>query len=655
MNYLIFRYLQEAGHENTATAFHHDWHRTAEYRDPENYPFAPVVRRNELISVIQRGLHHDDLEARTKKNQARFTFTRVTSRVDFGDRPRDAEAVENGAAPPGSAAGAASRPASAAKRKARPSLAHIPQQDFPTPPPKRQRRSEGSEGVHLNGDAMEVDAASPSAADADEDGDAVSPIAASEPEMTEIPERYDSMDVAVQTEIKTGPKTSTMYWKVDMPQSTIYHSAFNPSAGSGNANTLMTVGELLCRFYQVPENAENAQQVSIVDEPSLPLNSVVTASAWHPNGHVVALAADTIGDEADSEQSAQQLVFAHDCSAGTSLDHIDALLLEPQGIALALRYSPNGSRLAVLRTNLKGGSITIYDTSNSDDAQVEAIAWSVSEQPALDVAWIDPATYIAVGENGLVETSHLATNHSSQDESLQVEGKKSAGISAIVAQRLPEDEQSRTFDKVRYAPWCDTTVLVSDQSRRLVICHRGNSSSPELHFVTSVDLDDQLTAIAFQPIMVTTKKHTGILATTFEDGSCVLHSCTPPVDKPTETTTSEQVQKLFTLYLEASPALALAWSLDGAYLAVAGMDLVQVWKIETLIARDPERVEKKHGATHKALVTWRPDSNAAGRRNGEHDEPARALSEPSLSWSADGESLAFAVDREVSLSHWLSR
>ena len=251
VNYLILRYLQEAGHENAATAFYRDWHRLPEFRNPENYPFAPVVRRGELVNVIQDGLHHDELIARVKKNDRRFQFTNINTREVL--ERRDGAVFENGVV--------GSRPSSSAKRKGRP-LTMRPPDEFPTPAPKRQRRSEGSENLHLNGDAMEVDAASASA-DADEDGDAVSPAVSAEPDMVEVPERYDSMDVAVQTEVKTGPKTSTMYWKVDKPGATIYHCAFNPASDSKDGTTLLTVGESLCRYYQVPHDIENLRQVSL--------------------------------------------------------------------------------------------------------------------------------------------------------------------------------------------------------------------------------------------------------------------------------------------------------------------------------------------------------------------------------------------------------
>ena len=255
VNYLILRYLQEAGHENAAIAFWRDWHRLPEFKDPENYPFAPVVRRGELVNVIQDGLQHDELIARVKKNERKFHFTSVTTREAL-ERRGDGAAVENGVV--------GSRPGSSGKRKGARPLGMPPPDEFPTPAPKRQRRSEGSEGVQLNGDAMDVDAASGSPdGDVDEDGTATSPGEGEEVEIVEVPERYDSMDAAVQTTVKAGPATKTMYWKVDKPGAVIHHSAFSPAVKSDGVetSTLLTVGESLCRFYQVPDDVDDSKKV----------------------------------------------------------------------------------------------------------------------------------------------------------------------------------------------------------------------------------------------------------------------------------------------------------------------------------------------------------------------------------------------------------
>ena len=258
VNYLILRYLQEAGHENAATAFWRDWHRLPEFKDPEQYPFARTVQRGELINVIQDGLHHDELIARVKKNERRFLFTQVVTREGAVGR---GSVVENGVVGARSAEG--SRPGSSGKRKEGRVVGRRVQEEFPTPAPKRIRRSDGSEGVHLNGDAMDIDAESGSPDGDVDDAELASPGEGEEVEIVEVPERYDSMDAAVQAAPEAGPPTKTMYWKIDKPDAIVSHSAFSPAIKSetDSTHTLLTIGDSLCRFYQVPDEIQDSKKV----------------------------------------------------------------------------------------------------------------------------------------------------------------------------------------------------------------------------------------------------------------------------------------------------------------------------------------------------------------------------------------------------------
>ena len=640
VNYLIFRYLQEAGHETSAAAFSKDWHRPPEYRDPENYPFAPVVRRHELIHVIQEGLHLDELGGRKQHHGRKFRFTGANA------RERDRVGLENGTRD--------SRPGSAAKRKGRPP-AMRPPDEFPTPVPKRQRRSEGSEGVHLNGDrdAMEVDAASASA-DADDDGEAASPAVASEPEMVEIAERYDSMDVAVQTDDRT--KTSTMYWKIDKAGANILHSIWNPSRASKHAKTLLAVGELLCRFHEIPVDLEDSQQGLSIDEPRLPPNSVVTAVAWHPDGDTAVLAIDGLRESPDGEEvqnhMPHQMVLSHNRELGISRRLGMPPLHEPTSIVLALKYSDSGDRLSVVRTNLKNGTVIVYDTSKPDAASIEPIAWLVFEDQVLDVSWLQNDRFIVCGDNGVAEIYWI------DDGSLVLDGSVKDGVSmpALGGEISLVNGPALRWDKVRFDERTLTIALASSGDRKLCIRHGIYNHLKRTVEYSSSDLfhlPGQLTAMAFDPVDESRREihKAGLLATAFEDGTFVIYSCNPAHDDyPAKMT--EQVA----LQLVHGPALALAWSHDGAHLAIGGIDVVQIWATSSLVEEDldDETKLKATDGPHEPLVTWRPDSAATGPRNGEHDED-RPLSEPSLSWSSDGESLAFAVDKQVSSYQHLRR
>ncbi|KAG9802655.1 hypothetical protein KCU68_g22635, partial [Aureobasidium melanogenum] len=208
INYLILRYLQEAGHENAARALHQDWHRPQEYGDPEKLPFAPLVKQHELVHIIQDAIFHDQLLAQVTNQSRRFNLTtRQFAHRSSTDR--------------------------------RPSTN---QHDFPLPPAKRSRKSNDS----LNPDSMHID---PTPQDHDQDADRDPTPDAPDPE--HIP----TTSSATQTDKKLKSKSETMYWALDQPDASIMHALWNPKLS--HSTRLLTVGESLCRFYDLPHHTKN--------------------------------------------------------------------------------------------------------------------------------------------------------------------------------------------------------------------------------------------------------------------------------------------------------------------------------------------------------------------------------------------------------------
>lgn len=668
INYLIFRYLQESGHENAATALHRDWQRPREFRDPENYPFAATVPRHELISIVQDGLFFDELQARKVKGarrRRRWRWGGGNPREYVAEREDGERIVENGN---GNGA-AGSRPSSSggatAKRKGGRVLpAPISTQqhqtvpirapdDFPTPAPKRQRRSEGSENVHLvNGEAMDVDASAASPSAGDEDAPAATPSMSPEPEIIEVPERYDSMDVATQTTIKTGPKTETLYWKIGKPGATILHSTWNPSPDPNSARTLLTVGEGICRFYEVPDAASTEEATSLqmkhVNDPSIPPNSIVTATAWRPDGRCAVFAVDSMRELPDGRQVPQQMLIEHDLDFGSRIYNSGPPMLEPAGIVLCVQYNPEGSCLLVVRTNIKRGLVQVFSTNgerNGEEHLCNApVVWKVFEHQLLDACWADNGEIYVSGDKGLAESLTLISPPShDMEDSTKAGGDH--GFEAVTVWGAPRD---LSYDKVRHDELHVATAFASTAARTVFAISHRQGITP----LAKIDLPGQLTAMALQPGSQARRDALAadeadqsphgrppagpaLLAAAFEEGFCMVWVL-EPAWAAAYLNKFETVAKL---ELSFGPALALAWSPQGTHLAVGGTDMVQIWHVDAL--------KRHNGTRHAPLVTWRPDAAAA--RNGEDaDEDGRQLMEPSLDWSADGESLAFAVDKTVS-------
>lgn len=617
INYLVLRYLQESGHESTAKAFYRDWHRPHEYRDPEDLPFTPTVHRYELVSVIQDGLAHDELQARVGRNERRFRWTMNMTAESME------EDGENG-----------SRPSSSGKRKGR-----VPQpggmrapDEFPTPAAKRQRLTPGPEGVHINGDrdAMDLDAASASPGDPEDDAEAASPEAPSE-DATEAPaERYDSLDVATQTEVRSGPKTSTISFSVSKPDAKVFHSSWSPRKDPSEPSTLLAVGEDLCRYYRVPDLEDgDMTTVEHVDQPSIPPEAIITATAWHPNGRFATCAVDSLRASAGEKQSPSHVLMDVGRDMGTNSYPSSLPLLEPTGIVLCIRYSPSGEHLLVARTNLKRGFVQVYETPTEEDKPTlrkEPIAWRMFEHQVLDAVWTNEESFVVCGDEGLTNSYALQKPEASMTNGF---GPESIAIHHLAEQLLEIVPGSTRWDKVRHDAKRGLLVFASTAERKLAAYLSPNSGSEETS-LSVLEIREQLSALALQP-QEDTVGDKGLVAACFEDGTASLFGYSK--------TGAFVFEQLTTLDLGHSPALALSWSPDGKHLALGGSDSVRIWRVDN---------EDLSAFDSRPLVSWRQTAEP------DDADESEALSEPSLSWSPDGERLGFAVERQVCSSRFRS-
>ncbi|KXT10688.1 hypothetical protein AC579_5062 [Pseudocercospora musae] len=613
VNLLVFRYLQESGFESAAVAFVKDWHRPSIFRDPEHLPFAHEVHRNELISLIQTGLYHDELSERVRKAGRRFRWSQIDARANLEGREGH-ELLDNGAD---------TRPTSSGRRKERPLM----RDEFPTPIPKRQRRSDGSE-THVNGEAMDIDAAS---ADGEEEGDTASPAAGSD---AEIVERYDSMEIGTQTVIKTGPQTSTISWTVDKPGALLTQALWNPSSKGSDGQMLMTVGDDLCRFYQVPESLVDTKQLSHVDEPSLPAESSVTAVTWRPDGQGACCAIDGFRDLPSGNKSACQLLLEQRQDGASVSLSLGPPTLDPPGVILAVRYSPNGEYLLALRTDSTRSLIQVWHSSHNETEDVptsrEPIAWKLFDHEVCDVAWTGDDAFLVCGDHGLTASYQIDATQQNENGVLPV---ASITMRGLISKNSSILNGNSRWEKLQHDRRTGIAVFASTEERRLCITSRlhDNSSEDEIERELPLPSDTNLEALSFQPSDTEDLNGSSLLAAAFDDGSCHVYSIN-----------RSSCQDSATLTLSDPPATALAWSPNGTQLAIcSGADAVQIWSAESLT--------RKNGVIRppRSILTWRAasDSNDVPRDYEADEEDV----EPSINWSADGESLVFAAKRQISV------
>ncbi|KAK5110207.1 hypothetical protein LTR62_006203 [Meristemomyces frigidus] len=682
INYLILRYLQEHGHEKAALAFYKDWQRPYHYRDPEDLPFANVVKRDALVSVVQDGLYFDKLSSGTRQKPRKYKWTVVNPRqpieepADDVDEDLDAEGedvdVESGRSVGGSRPVSSAGRSSAVGRKGK-NVGMRAADEFPTPAAKRQKRDgRVIEEVQVNGnrdDAMDVDAA-PSAADGEEDAEVAS---LAEVEMAEVPERYDSMDVMTQTEVKVGPKTSTIHWTIDKPGATLFHSIWNPDSDTRNAKTLLAVGEGLCRFYEVPDiEAGSNQQVTHLDHLKMPPSGIVTASAWHPCGHTAACAMEAALQLSDTNGKSQKHLILNHSRERNSGDWDSDGLLDPPGVILALRYSPSGRYILALRTNAQRGLVQIWKAPSAtgqggDEMPLEPVAWQLFESQILDACWTSDDMFLVCGE-GIACALQLLSDGMSTNEQAEEGGAlsqssvgNSKGLTVRSSSMTGSDE---SWDKLRYDVDSGVVAVVASSTKVLATLPLDACLDVDVKERTSIDgrheLPGQLTAAAFQPRprhedgaekSGETGEKSAIFACTFEEGFCALYRLTRPEKSHTAST------KICTLDLPV-PALALAWSPSGRFLAVGGMEVVHIYDISSLDSPQPGREQAETKLS--PLAIWPPEAgmlqrlkHAVGESNGNGSQPVGEEEEASLaaslSWSSDGESLGFALERQIAV------
>ena len=628
---LVWRYLQEQGFEHAAIAFTRDWRRTGDIAsDPETLPFAPEVQRNDLVSVIQYGVHHDQVRAKAglKNGERRFPWSKIDGR---GSLERRRDSTEHSAG---------TRPAIASRREKKLPAARTAD-NARSQAPRGSRRSEVGD-AHLNGDrdAMDVD---PGSVDGEREQEVTSPTAASESDQAGPVERYDSMDVLVQTDMKAGPKTSTISWLLDKPGASIQRAIWSPKPDVDDSKTLLTVGNDLCRFYQIPNSANDAKHVDFIDEPGLSTNCYVTAATWRHDGTAACCATDKLRELPSGTQLSQQtLIERHHDGTSTQLQ-LGPAMLEPPGIVLGLHYSPDSKYVLALRTNMKRSSIQIWTPLQPDVDTIplsEPIAWRLFDNQVFDVTWTSSDTFLVCGEQGLAAMYQIDESQSRELSTLSVGNVLMRGL---ISRNSNIVESTSNWDYVRYDPRYRTAAFVSRTDRKLLFTSKlrpgESSSTSDAEFALPEDKTIEPVAFSTEQ-MAKDSDHDGeqvtesLFAAGFDDGSIGVFSVRYSPE------TGLECKTLVDLSLAEAPVTALAWSADGSHLAASSLNLVQIWSRDSF--------SRKNGIVQspRTIITWRPQV-LPGQENGNDNEDEGF--QPSLTWSADGTSLAFATEEQISI------
>ncbi|THX53884.1 hypothetical protein D6D06_05836 [Aureobasidium pullulans] len=525
INYLILRYLQEAGHENAAKALHQDWHRPQEYGDPEKLPFAPLVKQHELVHIIQDAIFHDQLLAQVTNQSRRFNLTtrQFAHRASVNDRRSSTN-----------------------------------QHDFPIPPAKRSRKSNDS----LNPDSMQID----SIPQDDDQQDAEHEPTSDAPELDHIP----TTSSATQTDKKLKSKSETMYWALDQPDASILHALWNPTLSQ--STHLLTVGESLCRFYTLPNQTKGGvQRAHHTDAETMPKGSIITAACWHPSGRYATCALESTRRLPGGSHEPVRSMFDATVQGTKRFYDLQGYLLQHSAMIVALRYNQSGTRLLSVSTNMKRGLVEIWDASQPATS-LDPVAVKLFNQPVIDAVWASDDSIVVCGENRLdfyqIHDASLPNGTDTNGDSFASTGTRNFALQYS----HPTDKQ---WDKVRYdsvngivaatSVSDDCTILLAKTTPRWVSLPGFPADGPA---------GRRATAMAFQPVDPASNIGTPVprrLAVTHDSGLVRVYRVSPNL--------CETLHE-FTMGPHEA-ALALSWSPTGSCLAVASEEAVKIWDLNT--------------------------------------------------------------------------
>ncbi|KAF2724174.1 hypothetical protein K431DRAFT_310495 [Polychaeton citri CBS 116435] len=700
VNYLIFRYLQESGFENACKALWRDWHRLPEFKEPEKLPFATAVGRHELISVIQDGLYFDELQAQQTREHRRFQWTGSQS-VILPKRlgPVDDEEL-SGAERRGRAN---SRPGSRSKRRVqRPGLGGLRAPDeFPTPAAKRQRRSEGADVAVNGGNGMDLDAKTPASVDAEAfaegDAEVASPAVEEETEIVEMPERYDSMDVATQTDEKSTQKLDTLYWKVEGPDATLDHASWTPATDAKDITHqhLLLAGQNLCRSYEIPvfcSNETEPAQLSTTDPIRMRPNSMVTALAWHPGGKVATFAVDGTRDLPDGTAEPDQQIVDYSAEHGNILYPPGPPLETSSSVVSKMIYNPSGTRLLVLKISVKGGLVQVWNTPSSESDQTdremqhrdEPAAWCILERMPCDAAWTSDDSFSVCGQQGLFRRFQINVprrafmNGLNTPDSFTAESIALHSLEEIQHDRIPSWKATENdFEKLCYDPYHSVTVLLAPNSRALVYCTDGPSTSSSQDLREGLlTLDGNPSDISMRPSAKTSDQdrspEAATFAITFTSGSCRLYTLSSPLQEPIAVKETDS----WHMQAEKGASLSTSWTPDGGHLAVVSLSKIELWRLQDFIPGTGNDDRKQNNRLRREkLTTWvpgpqfynpnaktltasqnaKPNGSGDAVKDGVDEDVRKQVTEPRAAWSSDGESLFFGLEQSIAIIRFRPR
>ncbi|KAH7392709.1 WD40-repeat-containing domain protein [Pyrenochaeta sp. MPI-SDFR-AT-0127] len=562
VNYLVWRYLQEAGFGNAALQLSRCW-----IRDPDTLPFAKSVEPHTLVRLLQDGMSFDQLQAEACNTDARYNFGADHGRpysvrngtlltLDKGIPAHELAAEANGA--------------------------------VQEPPPKKgvkRKKAKPTNGVEprpepeVNGDAMDIE--HNGATHVTNSVRAESEVLGSEaesPTVAEIPISTLSIgqDAEIQTEVVVDLTPETIFIpRHNDPKRLVQHTSWGPS----EAPVLLAAGQSVLQVHLVntePSN-ETALPVRTADVP-LPVKDFdITALCWHSHaGEMTVSAREECFNEVGEKIMKDMLIKLTD--GGDKYQVISS----QAGLVNTLRWNPDKELLLSISTDGEKGSIKVW---KNDGDPIPAWA-EFTDTTIFDALWISDSAFVVCGIElfKIYEVGDALTTQRTLDTQVTWEIIKHDPSSGILA-----------------------ATGVGGKSNYLGILHPNDA----LNLQTLEYPDEYLQDLDFRvkPVSNTLTNGTSVpsvlLATCFMSGMARVWDANEPFHCVKTLPTTDDTQ-----------AFKIAFSPDGALLAAAGPDAVTVWDVEkrevpvaSWRAKEWTSDEWNPGINGEFSLGWHPDSS----------------------------------------------
>lgn len=586
INYLIWRYLQESGFGRTAVQLQHEW--TAE---PQSLSFAHAVNPHELISLVQDGLAYDDISSQVDSVSKRYSFVEARKRLapepEAADEPDDAVDEE-----------------AAARSRKRPKLDRAADSAD-----RRKRASASKQTANDVDDAMDVDG--------------VDVHVPPKLEIEEPPPLLTTAEIGEEKGVQSRkiyePLAAVTVAMIDVPNADVMNLCWPVFDGKEG---LLATGGRISRWYDsLSKTNQGSDQMQDTGRKWTYDGSSVTCSIIDPSGSRVAYASD----DGTRYSVTIREPSAHDAALWTDVSHTGI------GTVSVTRWNKTAGRLMYATFSLdKSPELAIFSRGAVPVMTTSMLTSRIAlNVPVEDAAWSDDKTLLICGDGLLallrIEPWSFGVGSVLETDALWslIKYDEDTGRACCIA---PDDSNIALINIVQ-----NQISFHSKTSHGAQITAMEWQPQPQPESV--VQVPEPLTQWPVLPAPEPTNTDGEATADSNPDQPPEDHSTPMPIGPRILATAAidgsikiwnarNDLICLRTLTMDTdAPAMTLAFSPDGIYIAAAGDGRVCIW----LVDEGPEPLDVLDRKDRPA-VTWCRDlsSNLDPSANGEAQQHEHA-------------------------------